>query len=144
MALVLHTSGTTSRPKIVPLLQRNLAASARHIRTTLALTPEDRCLNIMPLFHIHGLIAAVLTSLSAGASIYCTPGFNALRFFHWLDDAKPSWYTAVPTMHQAILAAGRAQPGDPGRGRAPLHPLVLGLAAAAGHAGAGGRRSAPR
>ncbi len=110
VALVLHTSGTTSRPKIVPLLQRNLAASARHIRTTLALTPEDRCLNIMPLFHIHGLIAAVLSSLSAGASIYCTPGFNALRFFHWLGDARPSWYTAVPTMHQAILARAERNP----------------------------------
>ena len=109
-ALVLHTSGTTSRPKIVPLLQRNLAASARHIRTTLALTPADRCLNVMPLFHIHGLIAAVTSSLSAGASIYCTPGFNALRFFHWLDDAKPSWYTAVPTMHQAILPRAERNP----------------------------------
>jgi acyl-CoA synthetase (AMP-forming)/AMP-acid ligase II len=64
----------------------------------------------MPLFHIHGLIAAVLTSLSAGASIYCTPGFNALRFFHWLDDAKPSWYTAVPTMHQAILPRAERNP----------------------------------
>ncbi len=60
IALVLHTSGTTSRPKIVPLAQSNVAASARHIGATLALTPEDRCLNIMPLFHIHGLIAAVL------------------------------------------------------------------------------------
>ena len=109
-ALVLHTSGTTSRPKIVPLLQRNLAASARHIRTTLALTPADRCLNVMPLFHIHGLIAAVTSSLSAGGSIYCTPGFNALRFFHWLDDAKPSWYTAVPTMHQAILPRAERNP----------------------------------
>jgi acyl-CoA synthetase (AMP-forming)/AMP-acid ligase II len=104
IALVLHTSGTTSRPKIVPLLQRNLAASARHIRTTLALGPTDRCLNIMPLFHIHGLIAAVLSSLAAGGSICCTPGFNALRFFAWLEDARPTWYTAVPTMHQAILA----------------------------------------
>ena len=73
MALVLHTSGTTSRPKIVPLLHRNLAASARHIGATLSLTPDDRCLNIMPLFHIHGLIAATLSSLAAGASIYCTP-----------------------------------------------------------------------
>ncbi|MFL5337996.1 MAG: acyl--CoA ligase [Geminicoccaceae bacterium] len=109
-ALVLHTSGTTSRPKIVPLLQRNLAASARHIRTILALKPADRCLNVMPLFHIHGLIAAVTSSLSAGASIYCTPGFNALRFFHWLDDAKPSWYTAVPTMHQAILPRAERNP----------------------------------
>ncbi len=104
IGLVLHTSGTTSRPKIVPLSQRNLAASARNIRATLSLTPQDRCLNIMPLFHIHGLIAAVLTSLAAGASIYCTPGFNALRVFGWMAAAKPTWYSAVPTMHQAILA----------------------------------------
>ena len=104
IALVLHTSGTTSRPKIVPLTQRNLCASARHIRASLALTPADRCLNIMPLFHIHGLIAAVLSSLEAGASVHCAPGFNALHIFRWLDEVKPSWYTAVPTMHQAILA----------------------------------------
>ena len=108
VALVLHTSGTTSRPKIVPLSQTNICASASHIGTTLSLTPQDRCMNIMPLFHIHGLIAAVLSSLAAGASIYCTPGFNALRVFGWFADAAPSWYTAVPTMHQAILArAGR-------------------------------------
>lgn len=106
VALVLHTSGTTSRPKIVPLLHRNVTASARHIGATLRLTPDDRCLNIMPLFHIHGLIAAVLSSLAAGGSIWCSPGFNALSFFSWLEAAKPSWYTAVPTMHQAIL--GRA------------------------------------
>ncbi len=107
-ALVLHTSGTTSRPKIVPLLQRNLAASARHIAATLDLTPADRCLNVMPLFHIHGLLAAVLASLSAGASVWCAPGFNALQVFGWLKTAAPTWYTAVPTMHQAILArAGR-------------------------------------
>ena len=104
IALLLHTSGTTSRPKLVPLSHANLAASARHIGATLALTASDRCLNIMPLFHIHGLIAAVLSSLAAGSSVYCTPGFNALRFFQWLGDARPSWYTAVPTMHQAILA----------------------------------------
>jgi len=102
--LILHTSGTTSRPKIVPLSQRNLVASAGNIRETLSLIPDDRCMNIMPLFHIHGLIAAVLSSLAAGANIYCTPGFNALKAFGWLDDAKPTWYTAVPTMHQAILA----------------------------------------
>ncbi|SJZ72392.1 Acyl-CoA synthetase (AMP-forming)/AMP-acid ligase II [Enhydrobacter aerosaccus] len=104
IALVLHTSGTTARPKIVPLSTANLAASARHIGATLALTPADRCLNIMPLFHIHGLIAATLSSLAAGASVSCTPGFNALRFFAWLEEVKPTWYTAVPTMHQAILA----------------------------------------
>jgi oxalate/formate antiporter len=102
-ALVLHTSGTTSRPKIVPLSQINITASAQHIARSLALAPGDVCLNIMPLFHIHGLIAATLASLSAGAAVCCTPGFNAFRMFAWLDDVKPTWYTAVPTMHQAIL-----------------------------------------
>ena len=104
IALVLHTSGTTSRPKIVPLAQANIAASARHIGATLALTPADVCLNVMPLFHIHGLIAAVSSSLAAGGSVVCSPGFNALKMFGWLDEVKPSWYTAVPTMHQAILS----------------------------------------
>ena len=103
VALVLHTSGTTSRPKIVPLTHRNIFASANNIRRTLALTPSDRCLNVMPLFHIHGLMAAILSTLSAGASVLCTPGFNALRFFAWLAEAKPTWYSAVPTMHQMIL-----------------------------------------
>ena len=103
IALILHTSGTTSRPKIVPLLHRNVAASARHIAASLALTPADRCLNMMPLFHIHGLIAAVSSSLAAGASVWCAPGFDALRFFGWMEDARPTWYSAVPTMHQTIL-----------------------------------------
>ena len=108
IALILHTSGTTSRPKIVPLLQRNIAASARHIAQSLDLVPQDRCLNMMPLFHIHGLIACVSSSLSAGASVWCAPGFDALRFFGWMEEARPSWYSAVPTMHQTILQrAGR-------------------------------------
>ena len=106
VALVLHTSGTTSRPKIVPLTQRNVCASARNIREFLSLSAADRGLNIMPLFHIHGLIAGVLAPLSAGGQVCCTPGFNALRFFGWMEEARPTWYTAVPTMHQAIL--GRA------------------------------------
>jgi acyl-CoA synthetase (AMP-forming)/AMP-acid ligase II len=106
VALVLHTSGTTSRPKIVPLSQRNVCASARNIRGFLSLTAHDRGLNIMPLFHIHGLIAGVLAPLSAGGRVCCTPGFNALKFFAWMEEARPTWYTAVPTMHQAIL--GRA------------------------------------
>ena len=104
VVLILHTSGTTSRPKIVPLLQSNIGASARSIARSLALTPNDRCLNMMPLFHIHGLVAAVSATLAAGGQVWCAPGFNALKFFSWLDDARPTWYTAVPTMHQAILA----------------------------------------
>ena len=103
VALVLHTSGTTSRPKIVPLRHVNVTASAFHIGRTLRLTGEDCCLNIMPLFHIHGLMAATLSSLAAGASVCATPGFNAFRFFGWFDEVKPTWVTAVPTMHQTLL-----------------------------------------
>ncbi len=106
IALILHTSGTTSRPKIVPLAHRNVCASARNISGTLALTAADRALNIMPLFHIHGLIAGLSAPLSKGGAIVCTPGFNALRFFAQMKQARPTWVTAVPTMHQAIL--GRA------------------------------------
>jgi oxalate---CoA ligase len=103
VALVLHTSGTTARPKIVPLTHANLVASALHIGRTLRLGPLDVCLNIMPLFHIHGLIAAVLSSVAAGGSVICTPGLSGFRFFSWLRDVRPTWYTAVPTMHQALL-----------------------------------------
>jgi acyl-CoA synthetase (AMP-forming)/AMP-acid ligase II len=107
-ALVLHTSGTTSRPKIVPLAHRNLCASAINVRDAVALGPGDRGLCIMPLFHIHGLVAALLAPLSAGGEVSCTRGFNALKFAGWLGEVAPTWYTGVPTMHQAILArAGR-------------------------------------
>ncbi len=104
VALVLHTSGTTSRPKQVPLTHANLAASARAVAATLALAPADRALHLMPLFHIHGLVAGLLAPLAAGGSLMVPPGFQPLRFFAWLEEARATWYTAVPTMHQAILA----------------------------------------
>ncbi|KKL71912.1 hypothetical protein LCGC14_2090170, partial [marine sediment metagenome] len=96
-------SGTTSRPKLVPLTHNNLCISADNIRETLKLKSIDCCLNIMPLFHIHGLIGATLSTMLAGATIVCTPGFHAPKFFEWMNNFQPTWYTAVPTMHQAIL-----------------------------------------
>jgi oxalate---CoA ligase len=107
VAMVLHTSGTTSRPKRVPLSVANLCASAKQIAATLQFTAKDIGLNIMPLFHIHGLLAGLLAPLSAGSRVFCTPGFNALRFFKWMDEANPTWYTAVPTMHLAIASRGK-------------------------------------
>ena len=104
VALVLHTSGTTSRPKIVPLTHRNVSASAQNIAHSTRFSSSDRGLNVMPLFHIHGLIAGILAPLSQGGEVYCTSGFNALKFFSQMDEVKPTWYTAVPTMHQAILS----------------------------------------
>ena len=107
IALVLHTSGTTSRPKMVPLSQRNLLASAMHIAATLNLSAGDRCLNVMPLFHIHGLVACVLSSLAAGGSAFCAPDFRGAEFFLWFAEAMPTWYSAVPTMHQAVVTNSR-------------------------------------
>ncbi|MYE65060.1 MAG: AMP-binding protein [Acidimicrobiaceae bacterium] len=104
VALVLHTSGTTSRPKIVPLRQRNLARSACGIAESLALTAADRSLQVMPLFHIHGLLAGLLAPLSAGGSVACTEGFDAFRFFAQLSELRPTYFTAVPTMHQMVIA----------------------------------------
>ncbi len=108
-ALVLHTSGTTSRPKVVPLTQGNIVASARNISNTLKLSEADHSLNIMPLFHIHGLIAVLCASISAGSSVCCTQGFNALKFFELAKSEKITWYSGVPTMHQAILLRGQRQ-----------------------------------
>ena len=96
VALVLHTSGTTSRPKIIPLTHTNLCRSAHNIRSTLRLVEGDRCLNVMPLFHIHGLVGALLSSMTAGASVICTPGLLPAQFFQWVEEFRPTWYTAVP------------------------------------------------
>ena len=102
-ALVLHTSGTTSRPKIVPLSNLNIFTSAVNISKSLKLTADDHCLNIMPLFHIHGLIAVLSASAKVGASVCASNGFNALKFLDLAETQNISWYSGVPTMHQAIL-----------------------------------------
>jgi len=107
VALVLHTSGTTARPKIVPLTQRNLSASANSIAESLALTDRDRGLNVMPLFHIHGLVAGILAPIHAGGSVVCPAGFDPDTFFDCAAAYQTSWYTAVPTIHRAILSTGR-------------------------------------
>jgi oxalate---CoA ligase len=134
VALLLHTSGTTAQPKLVPLTQRNLCGSALAVASVLKLTPEDRCLSIMPLFHIHGLVAGLLASIASGATVCCAPGFDALRFFSWLDQSGATWYTAVPAMHQAIVSRAKHNAGTIGRHRlrlirsssSPLHPALAG------------------
>ncbi len=106
IALILHTSGTTARPKIVPLSQANLVASARHIARHLTLASDDRCLNVMPLFHIHGLVGTLLSTMASGGSIVCTEGFDDHQFFEWTAQFDPSWYSAVPTIHQSVVENG--------------------------------------
>jgi oxalate---CoA ligase len=133
VALVLHTSGTTSRPKIIPLTHTNLCTSGHNIRSTLRLVEDDRCLNVMPLFHIHGLVGALLSSMTAGASVICTPGLSPVQFFQWMEEFRPTWYTAVPSMHHEVFARAGANRPTITRCRlrvirsssAPLAPQVM-------------------
>lgn len=113
VGLILHTSATTSRPKQVPLTHGNLCASAENTKSTLRLSSADVCLNVMPLFHIHGLAGALLSSIAAGGSIVCTPGFAGASFLDWLRETRATWYTAVPTIHQAVV--GLLEVETPGR-----------------------------
>ncbi|MBS1967936.1 MAG: AMP-binding protein [Chloroflexi bacterium SZAS-1] len=133
VAMILHTSGTTSRPKRVPLRHRNLAASAENIIATYQLGPADTALCVMPLFHIHGIVASMLSTLASGGTVVCPEGFSALEFWRWVETYQPSWYSAVPTMHQMLLARAernisiiRAHPFRFIRSSsAPLPPVVL-------------------
>lgn len=106
VALVLHTSGTTSRPKRVPLRHRNLTTSVGNIIDTYALTADDASLCLMPLFHVHGLVASTLSTLRSGGVVVVPPRFNPLGFWPLLDNYRVTWYSAVPTIHQLILARG--------------------------------------
>ena len=110
-ALFLHTSGTTSRPKGVPLTHANLAASLTNIAATYELTPADCSFLVMPLFHVHGLMAGLLAPLAAGSSVGLPPEgrFAASTFWAGVSECRATFYTAVPTMHQVLLARG---PGE--------------------------------
>jgi acyl-CoA synthetase (AMP-forming)/AMP-acid ligase II len=107
-ALVLHTSGTTSRPKRVPLSHTNLKVSARNVAETYQLTAEDVSLCVMPLFHVHGLVASTLATLFTGGTVIVPPRFNPLSFWSTVREHKATWYSAVPTIHQVLLARTKA------------------------------------
>lgn len=109
VALVLHTSGTTSRPKMVPLRHRNLAASVANIIPSYGLTEDDVSLCVMPLFHVHGLVASTLATLGSGGTVVVPQRFSPFEFWGLLGEHRVTWYSAVPTIHQLI--AGRADHG---------------------------------
>ena len=129
VALVLHTSGTTGEPKQVPLTHGNLSASAGAIGRWYDLGGDDVSLTIMPLYHIHGIVAGLLAPISSGGSVVIPSRFDPLQFGRWLERHEPTWYTAVPTMHELILA--RLPSSMPSRLRftrsssAPLVPSLM-------------------
>ncbi|MFV9503344.1 MAG: acyl--CoA ligase [Oscillochloridaceae bacterium umkhey_bin13] len=133
VAMILHTSGTTSRPKRVPIRHRNLATSAANIAETYQLGASDRALCVMPLFHIHGIVASLLSTLASGGTVICPAGFDAIKFWSWVEEFRPTWYSAVPTMHQLLLARSERNlaliQSHPFRfirsSSAPLPPVVM-------------------
>jgi acyl-CoA synthetase (AMP-forming)/AMP-acid ligase II len=112
IALILHTSGSTGRPKRVPLQHANLVASAINIAKTYALSPDDVAMCIMPLFHIHGIVASTLAPLLSGGTVVAPNKFNALTFWRTVREHRVTWYSGVPTMHQLLLARARREHSD--------------------------------
>jgi len=110
VALILHTSGSTGRPKRVPLSHANLSISAGNVARSYALTPNDVSLCVMPLFHVHGLVASTLATLSTGGTVVVPTKFSPLSFWRVARDYGVTWYSAVPTLHQLLLA--RVEPGS--------------------------------
>lgn len=112
VALFLHTSGTTSRPKGVPLTQFNLVSSVTNIKSVYKLTDSDSTVIVLPLFHVHGLIAGLLSSLGAGGSVTLPAAgrFSASTFWSDMNNYHATWYTAVPTIHQIILDRHLSKP----------------------------------
>jgi acyl-CoA synthetase (AMP-forming)/AMP-acid ligase II len=111
IALVLHTSGSTGRPKRVPIMHRNMTASTKNIVETYTLSPKDVSLCVMPLFHVHGLVASTLSTLLSGGSVVVPNKFNPLSFWRTVRDTGATWYSAVPTIHNLLLSrAGNDRP----------------------------------
>lgn len=114
IALILHTSGTTSRPKRVPLSHNNLLASARTVAKTYRLTPDDVSLCVMPLFHVHGLVASALATLNSGGTVVLVERFNPLSFWSTVREHGVTWYSAVPAIHQLLMTRHRGDQRPPG------------------------------
>jgi acyl-CoA synthetase (AMP-forming)/AMP-acid ligase II len=131
IALILHTSGSTGKPKRVPLRHFNLAVSSANIANTYALSEEDVALCIMPLFHIHGLVASTMATLLSGGAVVVPTKFNALSFWRTVREHRVTWYSGVPTMHQLLMARTHHKPVEADTLRfirscsAPLSPELI-------------------
>jgi acyl-CoA synthetase (AMP-forming)/AMP-acid ligase II len=112
IALILHTSGTTSRPKRVPLSHANLLTSARNVANTYALSASDVSLCVMPLFHVHGLVASTLATFATGGTVVVPPKFNPLSFWSTVREHRATWYSAVPTIHQVLISRAKGNRPD--------------------------------
>jgi acyl-CoA synthetase (AMP-forming)/AMP-acid ligase II/thioesterase domain-containing protein/acyl carrier protein len=126
LALLAYTSGTTSHPKLVPLTHANLCAGAENVRSWFRLGPDDRCLNVMPLYHMHAQLRGLLAPIAAGACVVCAPGPDMGEFRKWVTAAGVTYYSASPTVHRQVLKLAESWSDCPirivGSSSAPLDP----------------------
>ncbi len=113
IAFLMHTSGSTAESKLAPLTHRNICAGAGNNVAQFGLTGSDRCLCLTPMFFTQGILVSVFSSLIVGGSVVCTPGYDPVGFFEWLDDFHPTWYSAPTAIQRSILS------------RAPLYPEMI-------------------
>ncbi|MFQ2839834.1 FadD7 family fatty acid--CoA ligase [Mycobacterium paragordonae] len=133
-AMIMFTGGTTGLPKMVPWTHDNIAGSVRAIVAGYQLGPRDATVAVMPLYHGHGLIAALMSTLASGGTVLLPARgrFSAHTFWDDIDAVGGTWYTAVPTIHQILLERAAAAPAESPRATlrfirscsAPLTPEV--------------------
>jgi oxalate---CoA ligase len=109
-AFILHTSGTTADPNLVPFSHRNMLAAAARVQSWFALTPQDRCLSVSPIHYSHGITTTVLPPLLTGGSIALPANPSLVDLSEWFGTLAPTWYSAGPTLHLAVLEKARAWP----------------------------------
>jgi oxalate---CoA ligase len=102
-AFILHTSGTTAEPNLVPFSHRNVLAAAKRVDAWFGLTPADRCLNVSPVYYSHALTTTVLPPLLTGGSAAFPANPLNVDLSEWFGTLRPTWYSAGPTLHLAVL-----------------------------------------
>lgn len=110
IALILFTSGTSGKKKVVPYTIKTIISGVGFVIDSWGLTKNDRCINMMPLFHVGGIIRNLFAPIMAGGSTICCPAFDANLFWDVVEDLQPTWYYASPSMHSVILEEGRNRP----------------------------------
>ncbi|KAL4805105.1 hypothetical protein BDV18DRAFT_152964 [Aspergillus unguis] len=109
-SVLLFTSGTSGKKKLVPITAYNLFAGAVFTMDSVALTESSRCLNMMPLHHVGGMVRSLFAPMLAGGTTICCASFDPSLFWDVVEQHAPTWYYATPTMHQMILAESEHRP----------------------------------
>ncbi|KAK7432184.1 hypothetical protein QQZ08_001129 [Neonectria magnoliae] len=108
ICLVLFTSGTSGTKKVVPISTYSLVSGVAFVVESWGLKDTDVCLNMMPLYHVGGLVRNIFAPLFSGGSSVCCAVFDPTLFWDVVENIGPTWYYASPSMHTVILSGARS------------------------------------